>query len=74
MTRNLISPKTDLMGRRKKNFENMSAGFDTGTFARIDAVLRDGETRKDLVREGVEMILVKREKQKSRKKSDDQKS
>ena len=41
------------MGRRKKFTERMVASFVAGTLARLDAVLRPGEDRTDLVREAV---------------------
>lgn len=49
--------------------EEMVARFLAGTFARIQAVLRDGEDRADLVRDAVEAEVRRREKA-SRKSSD----
>ncbi|MBN8978811.1 MAG: hypothetical protein J0I08_20275 [Rhizobiales bacterium] len=40
----------------------MQARFPEGTFARIEAVLDDGEDRTDLVREAVERELTRRER------------
>jgi hypothetical protein len=39
----------------------MQARFPNGTFARIEAVLRDGEDRTDFVREAVEKELKRRQ-------------
>jgi hypothetical protein len=49
------------MGRKKRWGEDMQARFPSGTFARIKAVLRDGEKRTDLVREAVESELYRRQ-------------
>lgn len=65
MTRNLISTKTDGMGRRKKNFDKMAAGFAAGVFVRMDKLLRKDETRKDFVREAVEREMQRREQEKT---------
>ena len=50
------------MGRRKKFSERMVASFVTGTLARLDAALRPGEDRTDLVREAVDDKLAARER------------
>jgi hypothetical protein len=42
------------MGRKKRWAEDMQARFPSGTFARIEAVLRDREDRTDFIREAVE--------------------
>lgn len=52
------------MGRKKLWAEKMEAPFAEGTFARMDAVLEDDETRTDLVREAVEQLLKRRERHK----------
>lgn len=52
------------MGRKKLWGEVMQAPFPEGTFDRIDATLKEGETRTDLVREAVERELKRREKHK----------
>lgn len=48
-------------GRQKRWSEDMQARFPEGTFARIAAVLADGEDRTDFVREAVERELARRE-------------
>lgn len=64
------------MGRRKKNFDKMSAGFPEGTFERWDDlldVLEDGKTRKDFLREAAafyELHLRKKKRRLAREKSD----
>ena len=50
------------MGRRRVNFEQMPARFPEGTFARMDAMLADGENRSDLLRDAVEAELGRRER------------
>lgn len=50
------------MGRIKKWSEDMQARFVAGTFARIDAVLGEGEERTAFVREAVERELKRRER------------
>lgn len=65
------------MGRRKKNFDKMPAGFDAGTFDQMDELLFDGETRKEFLRAAVAREFAWRKKhkpQKPRKKSDNQSS
>lgn len=57
MTRYPISPKSDPMGRKRKNFDVMNAGFGPGTFQRIDRLLKKGETRKDYLRKALEQKL-----------------
>jgi hypothetical protein len=49
------------MGRKKQWAEDMQARFPGGTFARIQAVLRDEEDRTDFVREAVERELKRRQ-------------
>jgi hypothetical protein len=49
------------MGRKKQWAEDMQARFLGGTFARIAAVLSDGEDRTDFVRAAVERELKRRE-------------
>ena len=63
MTQNLISGTPARVGRKKQWAEDMQARFAEGTFARIAAVLADGEDRTDLVREAVERELKRRERQ-----------
>lgn len=49
------------MGRKKQWAEDMQARFAEGTFARIGAVLTEGEDRTDFVRDAVERELRRRE-------------
>ena len=49
------------MGRKKRWVEDMQARFPSGTFARIEAVLRDREDRTDFIREAVERELKRRQ-------------
>lgn len=62
LTSNLISTIIRPVGRKRINDEQMPARFPAGTFARIDAVLRPGEKRADLIRSGVERELKRRER------------
>lgn len=55
------------MSRPKKYVEDMVARFLAGTFSRIQAVLRPGEDRAELVRAAVEAELKKREREVNRK-------
>jgi hypothetical protein len=48
------------MGRTKQWFEDMQARFVEGTFAAIDEVLKENETRTDFVREAVARELRRR--------------
>lgn len=57
----LVSPKPKTMGRNRINHENMMARFPAGTLARIDKVLREGESKADFVRQAVEERLQSRE-------------
>ncbi len=52
------------MGRPKLNFDKMPGRFPEGTFARIDAVRREGENRSDFLKAAVEAELQRREKPK----------
>jgi hypothetical protein len=58
------------MGRKKRWAEDMQARFTSGTFARIEAVLRDGEDRTDFIRDAVEKELKRRGTAQSRLPSD----
>jgi hypothetical protein len=49
------------VGRKKRWNEDMQARFSEGTFARIAAVLEEGEDRTDFVRKAVERELKRRE-------------
>lgn len=55
------------VGRKKVNFEQMPARFPEGTFARIDDVRGDGETRTSFVQDAVEREIVRREREAKRK-------
>lgn len=55
------SPSAAGVGRPRINGEQTPARFATGTLARIDAALRNGEKRSDFIREAVEKELVQRE-------------
>jgi hypothetical protein len=48
------------VGRKKQWSEDMQARFPEGTFARIEAVLKEGEDRTDFVRDAVERELRRR--------------
>jgi len=50
------------MARKRRWFENMEATFATGTFARIEAVLKFTEDRTDFVRKAVEREIRRRER------------
>lgn len=56
-----ISAIAPRMGRPKLNFENMPGRFPEGTFARIDAVRREGENRSDFLKAAVEAEIKRRE-------------
>jgi hypothetical protein len=49
------------VGRKRINDEFMSARFPSGTFARIDAHLREREARSDFIRSAVDAEIAKRE-------------
>jgi metal-responsive CopG/Arc/MetJ family transcriptional regulator len=60
------------VGRRKKNFDNMAAGFDAGTFDRMDRVLAVAkvENRKEFLRQAVEEKLQREERKLQKRKLD----
>lgn len=62
LTKKEISATPPRVGRRQVNFDSMMARFPDRTFARIDAVLTDGETRSDLLRQALETELKRRER------------
>lgn len=62
LTQLLVSDMPRRMGRKKQWAEDMQARFPEGTFARISAVLSDGEDRTDFVREAVYRELKRRER------------
>jgi hypothetical protein len=51
----------DTVGRKQINGEQTPARFAAGTLRRIDAVLKDGEKRSDLLRQAVARELARRE-------------
>lgn len=55
------------VGRKKVNFEQMPARFPEGTFARIEDVRGEGETRTSFVQDAVEREIVRREREAKRK-------
>jgi metal-responsive CopG/Arc/MetJ family transcriptional regulator len=57
-----ISAMNVAVGRKRINEEQMPARLPAGTFARMDAVLDQGEKRSDLLRGAVEHELKRREK------------
>lgn len=61
---NIVCDTPRRVGRKKRWSEDMQARFPAGTFARIEAVLEDGEDRTDLVRAAVEREIKRREKAK----------
>lgn len=54
------------MGRKKINEEQMPARFPKGTLARIDAVLKEGENRSDLIRSAVDEEVRRRSRSSKR--------
>jgi hypothetical protein len=57
-----LRDRFDLVGRKKRYHEVMSAPFPGGTFVRMLAVRTKGETKTDLVRKAVERELDRRER------------
>ena len=62
-----IGVVTKQTGRPRQWREDMQARFARGTFARIEAVLRQNELRTEFVREAVDREIVRREKEKGRR-------
>lgn len=62
----VISDIPARVGRKRRWAEDMQARFPDGTFARISAVLKEGEDRTDFVRIAVERELRRRERQQGR--------
>ena len=62
LTSIFLSTIIQSVGRKRINDEQMPARFPAGTLARIDAVLRPGEKRADVIRIGVERELKRRER------------
>lgn len=50
------------MGRKKLWAENVNLTLPEGAKARMDAALREGEDRLDLIREAIERELKRRQK------------
>lgn len=48
------------MGRKKEYQERLTLPLTTETLDRVDAALRDGEARLDLIREAIERELKRR--------------
>ena len=63
------SPHVCGMAGVKKYPEKMEARFKPSTLARMRAVLKEGESLADLIREGVQYVIEKREREAARKKS-----
>lgn len=55
------------MGRAKLWHENINLTLPKGAKARMDAALRDGEDRLDLIRDAIEKELQRREREAKRK-------
>lgn len=60
-----ISGIATRMGRPKLNFDKMAGRFPEGTFARMDAVRDESETRTAFVQEAVEREIKRRERLKA---------
>lgn len=54
------------MGRKKLWAENVNLTLPEGAKARMDAALREGEDRLDLIREAIDRELKRREREKSK--------
>lgn len=52
------------MGRKKLWAENINLTLPEGAKAKMDAALRDGEDRLDLIREAIDRELKRREREK----------
>lgn len=64
MASDQISAIAPRMGRPKLNFDLMPGRFPEGTFARMDKVRREAETRTAFVQEAVEREIKRRESEK----------
>ena len=53
----------------KKYPEKMEARFRPGTLERMRAVLQEGESLADLIREGIESVIAKRQREDRKRKS-----
>lgn len=63
LTAKPISANAGRVGRKRVNHEQMPARFPEGTFARLDAVLHDGENRSDVLRIALEREIARRERE-----------
>lgn len=61
------SPNKPCVGRKRLWHEDMVARFPKGTFERVEAVLREGESKTDFMREAAEREIARRERAKERK-------
>jgi hypothetical protein len=57
----LAAPSKAKSGRPRRWHENMQARFEEGTLARLDEVLREGETKVDFVNKAVIREIARRE-------------
>ena len=53
------------MGRKRLWHESIKVNLPEGAKARMDAVLRDGEDRLDLIRSAIDQEVERREKEKA---------
>lgn len=67
MTDNHVHATPRRMGRTKLWHENINLTLPKGAKARMDAALRDGEDRLDLIRDAIEKELQRREREAKRK-------
>jgi hypothetical protein len=65
LTDNHVHATERRMGRAKLWHENVNLTLPLGAKARMDAALREGEDRLDLIREAIEREIKRREKAKS---------
>ena len=65
MTEIHVRDTSGRMGRKKLWAENVNLTLPAGAKARMDAALREGEDRLDLIRSAIEAELKKREKAKA---------
>jgi hypothetical protein len=57
------------MGRNRLWTEDMQSRFAPGTFAEIESVLEEGESRTDFVREAVDMLILHRKEAREKKRA-----
>lgn len=63
MTLNHVHGTQKGVGRKKLWRENVNLTLPEGAKARMDALLKDGEDRLDLIREAIERELKRRERE-----------